>query len=91
MRQGLPEGAKIERVVPVGEEAKWLIERHGQVDQMHLRMPDGTLEIQFRVQIWDPGREAFITRWFGDAEPAQGLLEKIRENSEYDPQEAGDG
>lgn len=65
------------RIGGVVASSKWYVERHGEIREVE----QGD-KIRFRVQIWDSGREPFVTQWFNDITPARGFLEKLQEDNE---------
>lgn len=64
--------AKIDHTVPLREES-WKVLRTGRVEEVH----HGDGRITYRTQIWDVGREPFITVTFNDEGPANSFLERI--------------
>lgn len=55
----------------------WLTLRHAEIREV----VHGS-NIRFRVQIWDEGREPFITQWFNDPRPAQDFLDRVKDENE---------
>lgn len=67
-----------EKLVSVLRQDSWKVVREGRVDQVEFL----TGRTQFRVKIWDAGRDSFITQWFNDIVPANDFLDRVMAENE---------
>ena len=62
-----------EKAVTTLRQESWKVLREGKVDQVEFE--NG--RIQFRVKVWDAGRDSFITQWFNDILPAEDFMDRV--------------